>query len=205
MNNAGGDVDQVDDQLRKAVFDDKYALSSEQLLVVLKELEPFPGQLRPVIKYIDGINSSKPDDHRFEIFNTSHSSQPGQHWFAVVDDARGRSFSFDSYGRNLDQILAPQDVDVPKALATLVNASPEQLQNTGTVVCGHYILDFAVQLKRTNGDVEAAWKAMTRVYHPIRQELGPTAEYIQQVTLMNDVHCLHKMLTLFPELAPKGK
>jgi hypothetical protein len=149
--------------------------------------------------YIDAIKNSQIKDNVFEIFNTAHADEPGQHWFIVID-FDDKTYSFDSYGRNLAEILAPQGVNLPHSLSNLINISSNQLQNVATVVCGHYIIDFAIQLKNNNGDPVKAWNDLISFYHPIREELNPTSKYIDKTTLHNDILCFHKINSVFPQL-----
>jgi hypothetical protein len=194
------------------IFKGSNALTGDELTQTISTL--FPLYLNDTLLsvdnfkllYIDQIATIPARSHAtftpsLSVINTAHKKQPGQHWFAVFALSPTVAYSFDSYGRPVDQILAIQNVYVPDGLKDIVNVSAQRLQNVSSVVCGHYIIDFIDHLKKQRHTTcERGWQNFIHDYHPINDKLEPSMAYIDKVTTINDVHCFLKVCHLFPQL-----
>lgn len=122
-----------------------------------------------------------------------------QHWFCVVRTREKELFSFDSYGRPIDEILAGAGVTLSPEFRGIRSVSPQRMQFTKSAVCGHYIIQFILFLAQEK-NIYNTWKNFRRYTIPIQESLFPSMNDIDRLTTVNDYIILKKTLEEFPEL-----
>lgn len=182
------------DDSNKKILNDENALSGEEILTNFNYLDL---DLKVKVAFIDTISDL--DNYSGVIVNTANEGHEGKHWFLLFKLDGPQSYSFDSYGRNVDLIYASSEHPVPNFLKDCINSSPMQLQNVATNTCGMYILDFGHSLKKKNS-VNAAWEQLTTFYLPINPSTGSTNQFIEMTTLRNDNICFDRVHRIFPNL-----
>lgn len=200
------------DFIMSVICDGKYSLSGEDLLEtinsiisnfnlndILETVALFIDQLDDAIKHLD---QNFPKTLVF-IVNTKNNEilhQTGtNHWFCFIRSRNGDLFSFDSYGRPLDEILATAGIAMEKDLKATRSVSPQRLQNGQSVVCGQYVIQFVLFLAESM-NVFQTWLKFQQVTIPIQENLFPSMQDIDHVTAVNDYVILQKINNTFPKL-----
>lgn len=177
------------------IFEDKNALSGLEIKECLDNSD-----FSYYTTYLEFVNNLKTIKQApcFVIVNTAHSGQSGEHWFAIIRTESGQTVSFDSYGRDLSVILAPEGQEVPSWLMDCVNGCPIKIQNVESVVCGYYILDYIHLLLRNEEQVNKTFSDISSIYHLQTHNLSATEEYNKFQSELNDEKCLQRVRSEYP-------